>query len=157
MIQQDIGRADSLPYKELYMSIVIHCPECGGEISECNCTIMKKLKQKQGLAYFVTLFDVDRSSLDSKRIDTLYDSVRCWGYYNKEEDAERCIRENWADIYEDGSYNLAMIEVMSQGVCCTRSTQNRWFTIDYLGKGKYDIKEIDCPVKFQGIVGFSYA
>jgi hypothetical protein len=119
--------------------------------------------------YFVTVFYVPkefREEMPRPKIDewetVLYKRIRCWGWFEKEEDAEKCIKENWTDIYELGYYNLAMIEPNTEGpISC--GTESRWFDVKYLDTeensfdNEYIVTEIDKPEAFKSIIGFSYA
>lgn len=115
--------------------------------------------------YFVTVFYIPHELLDQNAKEKpegwsshLYKRSRCWGWFEKEQDAEQCIKENWTDIYECGYYNLAMIEVMGQGPCNINPDQDRWFKAEYVsGSDKYFVNEIDRPHRFKHICGFSYA
>ena len=117
---------------------------------------------------FVTVFYIPHEMLDSKVDDVdrkdwdsfLYKRKRCWGFFEKESDAEKCIKENWTDIYECGYYNLAIIESMSEGIC-NHNKNIRWFTVaPILNHDRciedYDIKELDeTPKRFTSYIGFS--
>jgi len=53
--------------------------------------------------------------------DPLFDQTnvirrRCVGYFLDIEDARRCIEGNWSDIYENGHYNMAVIESIKPGI-----------------------------------------
>lgn len=116
------------------------------------------------IIYFVTVFYVPHDMLDSREGEKpegwqshLYKRIRCWGWYESQEDAERCIKENWTDIYENGYYNLAMIEPMSQGPCCVHPRANRWFKVEYVDQDNYNVSEIEIPGRLKQICGFSYA
>ena len=116
--------------------------------------------------YFVTVFYLDKEHREKQSTELeipegwssrLYKRIRCWGWFEKEEDAEACIRENWTDIYENGYYNLAMIEPMTQGPLCVHPRQNRWFDVEYVDQNTYNVTEIEKPERFKHICGFSYA
>lgn len=100
--------------------------------------------------YFVTVFYLEPDK------DT-YKRTRCWGWFEKEEDAEKCIKENWTDIYEIGYYNTAMIEPMGEGPCSVRPRENRWFDVKYIDQNTYEVTEMKTPERFRRICGFSYA
>lgn len=109
----------------------------------------------QNIIYFVVVFYLKPNEKSYKRI-------RTWAWYKDEKDAERCIKENWTDIYEDGYYNYALIEPMSQGICCTNRKDNRWFKVDFKsidseGYDEYNVEETEVPERFKHYVGFSYS
>jgi len=86
---------------------------------------------------------------------------RCWGYFINFEDAEKCIKENWGDIYEYGYYNHAVIESVPEGIC-PKATEKwysakfnkNWYQPNY-EKDFYEIEEIDKPHFLKQIIGFS--
>lgn len=107
------------------------------------------------IIYFVTVFYVDGKEYNYRP----YKRIRCWGWFGKEEDAEKCIMENWTDIYEIGYYNMALIEPCRQGPTGMSAAikRQRWFDVKYLSNSKYAIREIDTPKKFRNTIGWSYA
>ena len=87
---------------------------------------------------------------------------RCWGYFFKSSDAERCIMENGGDIYEQGSYNYAVIEGVPEGILTTCEIE-KWYYIhfniwtkrsNYEGD-TYVIKGIEKPEFLKRVVGFA--
>lgn len=116
--------------------------------------------------YFVTVFYIPEEYWDKKNDPSpkpnnwqsiFYKRIRCWGWFDSEKDAESCIKENWTDIYENGYYNLAMIEPMTQGPFSVHPRENRWFSVKYIDQDNYEIEEIERPNRFKNICGFSYA
>ena len=51
--------------------------------------------------------------------------TRTWGFYKDFETAQKCVLENWTDLYEMGYYNYALINEMPEGVCV--SPVNKWW------------------------------
>lgn len=116
--------------------------------------------------FFVTVFYIPHDMLNLEETSIkrpkewqsyLYKRVRCWGWFEKETDAEKCIKENWTDIYENGYYNLALIEPATQGPTGLATRNARWFKVEYINEDTYDIKEIKRPKRFNNLCGFSYA
>lgn len=99
--------------------------------------------------YFVVVFFF-------KSEDQRYEHLRCWGWFQKEEEALKVIQENITDIYEHGYYNYAMIEPMHEGICA-RGEEERWFKVEFVDGRKYNVTETTKPVSMKNIVGFSYA
>lgn len=99
--------------------------------------------------YFVTVFYLEPNK------DT-YKRIRCWGWFEKEEDAEKCIKENWTDIYEIGYYNTAMIESLGEGTLSIFPKNNRWFDVKFIDQNTYEVNEIDVPDRFKQMCRFSY-
>tara|TARA_Y100000034_G_scaffold136841_1_gene216283 strand:+ start:6993 stop:7370 length:378 start_codon:yes stop_codon:yes gene_type:complete len=120
--------------------------------------------------YFVTVFYIPYAYLDGKYLNGLkekpkdwdnflYKRIRCGGWFDKEVDAEDCIRENHADIYENGYYNFAIIERSSQGplgISSSIKEGTRYFKVFYTGENSYHTEEIEEPKLFNGIYGFAY-
>jgi hypothetical protein len=101
--------------------------------------------------YFVNVF---RFKSEQQK----YEDMRCWGWYQKEEDALDVIQKNFSDIYERGHYNYALIEPMEEGICY-RGEGERWFKVEYVDPDSdvYSVVETSKPVSLKNIVGFSYA
>lgn len=55
---------------------------------------------------------------------------RCWGYYLDAETAKKCVLENWTDIFEDGYYNVAVIEAIPEGVVPIGTQEIGWYRYD---------------------------
>ena len=65
---------------------------------------------------------------------------RCVGYFPDLKTADRCVRENWGDIYECGHYNHVVIEVKEPGLY-SLTIDEFWYQWDlkserYLGRSK---------------------
>ena len=95
-----------------------------------------------------------RTSPDQKKYFTIIND-RTWGWYNKFEDAEKCVVENWADIYE-GEFNYAVIEEKKEGILMfDNNDSEHWYKWEGTWEeGKY----VPCnkPEEFSNIVGFSF-
>lgn len=115
--------------------------EVADRISRCGIDLVKQ--GLMGMFFVVTLHR------DKKR-------SRTWGFYERLEDAERCVYENWADIYERGYYDLALIEEMSEGLC-PFSKYSRWYAVKYNGPelDTYTVEPIICPPQFEHLCNFS--
>jgi len=111
--------------------------------------LLKKSTEKDKIIYFVTVFHIEPDADSYKRI-------RCWGWFYDERDAESCIKENWTDIYENGYYNLAMIEPLAQGPLGVVFEKSRWFNVEFVDQNTYNITKIDVPERFKSVCGFSY-
>jgi hypothetical protein len=99
--------------------------------------------------YFVVVFNF-------KSENQKYTDHRCWGWFQKEEDALEVIQKNLTDIYECGSYNYAMIEPMEEGISYIGRGE-RWFKADFIDSDTYKVTEVPKPASVKNIVGFSYA
>ena len=77
--------------------------------------ISEQDKQDPDLMFFVTCIWVPPHLQDEEEISGKFDRTRCWGYFKDYEKAERSIKENWTDMFEDGYYNLAVIEAIGEG------------------------------------------
>ncbi len=123
--------------------------------------------------YFVTVFylpsqyrDKDISNVKPSERPKGWDSIcykrsRCWGWYRDIEDARKCITENWTNIYENGYYNMAMIEPMHEGICRIAGG-DEWYDaapqVDSDGViSGYTVTKVEKPLRLKSIVGFSYA
>jgi len=80
---------------------------------------------------------------------------RTWGWYSSLKNAQKCIEENWGDIFE-GSYDYALIEEIPEGVLFGGAIPKEWW-FKWKGtckKGKYILskkpKEYDTVVCFAG-------
>jgi hypothetical protein len=122
--------------------------------------------------YFVTVFWVHPESLENEGFEnpnedynkwesSYYKRKRCWGWYKDLERAERCVKENWGDIYENGYYNLALIEPITEGMIGVCPGDERWFKVVALPEDtfkpleEYKIVEIQAPKIFANICGWS--
>lgn len=81
---------------------------------------------------------------------------RTWGWYSDFETAEKCVLENWTDLFEHGYYEYAVVEEAYEGVCPPSGTQS-WYKAIYLDE-KLDnspkIVKIDKPKELKNIVHF---
>ena len=88
------------------------------------------------------------------------DRIRVWGWFSDLETAEKCVLENWTDMYECGYYNRAVIEEMPEGVCVI-SRYHKWYKIEYLDKEEFDqvdsykITEIEKPEIYKNVCNFA--
>lgn len=86
---------------------------------------------------------------DSMKFLVPYDS-RTVAFFFKEEDAIKCVNQNWGDIYECGHYLLAVIEEIWQGLY-PHVEKETWFKWDRKKKKYVQIKK---PSVFKNIVSF---
>jgi hypothetical protein len=93
-----------------------------------------------------------RMSPDQKKYLTIVRS-RTWGWYERFEDAAKCVENNWGDIYER-EYNYALIEKVAEGVLMgVDLPEEHWFQwegdCDTGGYKPYNKpEEYDCVVCF---------
>ena len=76
--------------------------------------------------------------------------TRTVGYFEDLETAEKCVKENWEDIYEAGYYKYAVIEDVEPGLyqsCESTPIFFKW------KDGSY--QEIDKPKELEPFVGFT--
>jgi hypothetical protein len=76
-----------------------------------------------------------------------YQKVTC-GFFRDYELAERVVKENITDIYENGYYNLAVIEEVQEGMLGIPE-KSTWFSVEYVSQDKYNITVIDKPPCFK--------
>jgi hypothetical protein len=79
---------------------------------------------------------------------------RCWGWFRRFEDAESCVKDNEHDIYEGGTYNMALIEKVAEGVTCL-AVEEHWYSVKFDGKG-YKVTVSNKPEDFKHIHFFSF-
>jgi len=101
--------------------------------------------------YTITVLKLD-SNGRTKRL-------RPWGYFEDQATAEKCILENWTDIFEHDYYDHAVIEEIGPGIIGHYKKLN-WYKIDYieLSSGKYEehIYKIDEPISKKHYVRFFF-
>lgn len=77
--------------------------------------------------FFIVLFHVDLDTLDDTKAKGLYNRKYCCGYYREYAQAEKAILYNWGDLYEDGYYNLVLIEARGEGLITV--PLEKWFKV----------------------------
>lgn len=79
---------------------------------------------------------------------------RTWGWYSKLDDARDCVAGNITDIHEEGYYQYALIEGISEGVLYGgNSPIEYWYK--WNGNNKYGwYKPTKKPKKYENIIGF---
>lgn len=82
---------------------------------------------------------------------------RTWGWFPSLAQAELTVMSNDADIYEDGYYNIVVVEEMSWG-SMAMAVAEHWYAakpvvVDHQIQ-KYDVSKIDKPEAIAGIVHF---
>ena len=79
--------------------------------------LLNKIRNHGKWFYFVTVFYIPLEYLintDMPKDATDWDDPylckrsRCWGFYKNFKTAERCVKENWTNLYENGYYNLIL-------------------------------------------------
>lgn len=80
---------------------------------------------KRNKMFFITVFSI--KAWDVK--DDAHFDKRCWGFFSEEATARKAVMENWTDMYEDASYNLAVIEEINEGLPA-HSVKETWFLVD---------------------------
>ena len=90
-----------------------------------------------------SIFLVKVLKIDEKSKDDRIVRDRMWGFYPDQETAEKCVLENWTDIFENNYYNFAVVIEMPPGIC-VRPISTTWYKITY-GKdsNNYKIKKVD--------------
>jgi hypothetical protein len=78
---------------------------------------------------------------------------RSVGFFYLKADAERCLAENWGDIYECGYYPFAVIERVEQGIY-TVPRSEYWYKWDDKKKGYVPCEK---PDRFKQVCGWSLA
>jgi hypothetical protein len=118
--------------------------------------------------YFVTVFYLPKNerTVDTWRMnwndkpegwDSIwYKRSRCWGWYRDVDRARKIVLENRTDIYENGYYDLALIEPMGEGVCSYQGDSGEWYDVEYKADLDYVVTKIEKPLRLKQIVGFSY-
>jgi hypothetical protein len=86
---------------------------------------------------------------------------RCWGFYLDYATAEKVVMENWADIFENGYYNIALIEGIPEGICFG-IPEEFWFAANPIFDSKryvagYNVAKIERPKRFhKSVIGYSF-
>jgi hypothetical protein len=84
---------------------------------------------------------------------------RTWGWFPTLPLAEEAVLENHGDMYEDGYYNMAILEEFAWGASVIASTEH-WFSATPKWEGgrsrlaTYDVKRCDKPRALAGVVNF---
>jgi hypothetical protein len=82
---------------------------------------------------------------------------RTWGWFPTLELAEKAVVTNDADIYEDGYYNVAILEEMTWGSLAFARAEHWYSATPIVADGRitgYDVQAIEKPVSLQGVVSF---
>lgn len=92
--------------------------------------------------------------------EDLHEFKTCWGYYSDFEKAKKIVLENLTDIYENGTYNLAVIENLDEGSLF--ATEELWFSAKPLKSEEgyidaYEVNEIEKPKRFTNFCGWALA
>ena len=88
---------------------------------------------KKGPIYLVAVLKLNT---ESDTWEGRFVRDRIWGFFHDLETAQKCVEENWTDIFELNYYNMAVISEMPAGVC-TRPSQQWWYHAKYF-KGKQE-------------------
>jgi hypothetical protein len=109
---------------------------------------MTNEKQK---VYVITTMYIPHKSLDKDKWP--YHSSRderTVGFFFKYEDAEQCVLENWGDIIEARTYNIAVIEEITEGLYPFPSLE-QWFK---LVDDEDRFEKMDKPKCFDKVINF---
>jgi hypothetical protein len=140
-------------------------PKLGNPFGEFQ--IMAKLGGKEEMDKNYTqeeqrlIGDICNAKKQDYVYEDLYTRKRCWGYYPSYDMARKSILRNWTDMYENGYYNLAMIESILPGI--VNLPASTWFKVIPVSKDSnnwienYEVSEIEKPKRFKNYIGFSYA
>ena len=110
--------------------------------------------------YFVTViklpwdkFDVEWNVRSNEGLENLHGHRACSGYFPDLEQATKCVLQNWTDIYENGYYNLAVIEMIGWGIPAMADEEWWYQAKPILDISKcikdYAVSKIDKPLRFQ--------
>jgi len=79
---------------------------------------------------------------------------RCWGWYQRFEDAEKVVLENQTDIFELGWFDTCVIEEYPEGVLSV--PENRWWYSYRRDEMKADLVDrISEPNEFEQVICFA--
>lgn len=79
-----------------------------------------------------------------------------WAWFSDFETAEKCVLENWTDLFENGHYEYAVIEEAFEGFGYGRAQQH-WYKAIYVDANisrDPRIVKIDKPKELKNIVHF---
>lgn len=83
---------------------------------------------------------------------------RTWGWYSDFDTAEKCVLENWTDLFERGHYEYAVVEEAYEGMCNGgMRSEATWYKAIYLDDSinhEPKIVKIDKPKELKNIVHF---
>lgn len=85
-----------------------------------------------------------------KSLDIYKLGRRTVGYYKDLEIAQKAVKENWMDIYENGHYPFCVIESVEEGIYVGCGYGEYWY--QWIDDGYYPI---DKPEEFKHSIGFS--
>ena len=103
--------------------------------------------------YFIATY----GDIKKDKLGWLDDGGRCRvvGFYEDFATAEKCVLENWGDIYEDGYYKYAVIEAIEPGLYPTCLTPVFYKWEGTIKEGGF--KKIKRPSATKGFCGFTIA
>ena len=87
--------------------------------------------------YFVTCIGYTASHLNEIDLRKGKLRARCWGWYSDLDKAKEHTRDNVTDIAEDGYYNYAVIEDVSEEMLPLDTKEIQWYKYDK-GSNKYE-------------------
>lgn len=88
--------------------------------------------------YFVTVI---RVGLKEDR--PYVEDIRCWGYLDLESVARRAVEEDWTFMWEDGYYDLAVIEAIPSGLV-PHATEIAWYRNELVDQATKFFKATEC-------------
>ena len=96
--------------------------------------------------YIIVLFNQDKNSKYH---------TRAVGFCHDLDTAKKMIFENWLDIFENGYYDLAVIErMLPNQPYCHGSREEVWYSIRHLDDDKYQIEETSKPTFLESVINF---
>ena len=122
---------------------------CGCALGNCLCH--RRKTELPGIIHTVTTLHTE---YDPGMDQTNVVRSRCVGYFFDIEKARQCIEENWGDIYENGHYNMAVIETVRPGIYAYPRPEV-WFTWMKRSQTDQGYKLIaEKPEGLKNVVGF---
>lgn len=84
---------------------------------------------------------------------------RTWGWFPTLDLAEEAVRGNHADMYEDGYYNVAVLEEFPWGALAIARAEHWYAAVPHWATRStsidhYDVRKIDKPTALEQVVGF---
>jgi hypothetical protein len=129
-----------------------------GKRTENKCQSLEEVENRERrlkyaiLPIFVvtTLYVAEKWLREKERRFLAPTNQRTVAFFFNKEDAIKCVTQNWGDIYECGSYNLALIEETWQGLY-PHIEKEIWFKWDKKKNGYFEIKK---PSVFKNVISF---
>lgn len=102
-------------------------------------------KHKVNYVYLVRCYKIDLKSTEKRVVRD-----RTWGFFKDLKIAQKCVLENWTDIFEHNYYDHAVVLKMPEGVC-VKESESYWYKITYSKNGsKHKVKLINIdPINYK--------